>query len=225
MTAAAEPAPDRSWSRVPRGVLVGAALTTLIGVLALTSHQTTGRTHALTGSWAAGAAAGRSAVASHTVGMPIPVGNMPVKPVRILLDITGHPVPANERIALGNWITRTQNAQTHIMIQDGSRISQPLTGTTWATTAPTPRHPGTGMIWLRAGTRTGRNGALIHIGSQRTPELVAPQIRESGADGSPQTLASHNQLAASIARQIMITSRPAPPRPGEPLFAVDRVRT
>lgn len=153
------------------------------------------------------AAARPAARARSAVGMPIPAGNAPVQSIRIVLDVTGHRIPSRERKALARWIIETQNARTRLRIEDGPLLSAPITGMVWGETGRGPLAQGSGLRWLLAGARDGRDGALIEVGRSGSSRLIAPRVRESAVPASGSTLRIYRRVAADIARQIMVSSQ------------------
>lgn len=140
------------------------------------------------------------------VGMPIPTGDQAVRPIRIVLDVSRHPIPARERRALGEWIAQTQNVATRIRIEDHGRLSPPLTGQRWATSAAYDTTADTALAWLEHGVRHRRAGALVRIGATGSVR-EARDVRESDVPVSRTSLRIYRDLAADVARQIMVSSR------------------
>lgn len=148
-------------------------------------------------------------IRAKTVGMPLTVGDAPVKPIRIVLDLTRRrTVPSAERVPLGEWISHTQNASTRLRIEVGRELSQPLSGRVWARSGhgTMTLAPHAAIQWLKAGARSRTPGALIRLGATARPRVLGARLRESWVHVSPQILRVHHALAAAIARQIMITS-------------------
>ncbi len=142
-----------------------------------------------------------------SVGMPIPTGDAPVQPIRIVLAISHHQIPARERRVLGAWIERTQNSATRIRIEKDGRLSRPLTGAQWAATSATTTTRGDAMTWLERGVREHQAGALVRIGVSGDSRLLERDIRESEVPATRSVLRLHNKLASALAREIMITSQ------------------
>jgi hypothetical protein len=198
-------APRRSF-RIPTMVWLLAACA--IGIAALSGGQHSPTTPVspppviqAPGSGSPGASAPQS------VGMPIPTGNAPVRPIRIVLDVTTRPIPADERRALGIWIERTQNVATRIRVESRGRLSRPLTGSQWARSPATAMTRGDALIWLERGVRKHRAGALERLGVSGVSRMLMGDVRESDVPAPSSVLRVHNKLASVIAREIMITSQ------------------
>jgi len=142
-----------------------------------------------------------------SVGMPIPTGNAPVQPIRIVLDVSAHPIPGDERRALGVWIEQTQNIATRIRTENRGRLSLPLAGGQWTVSPATATTPEDALTWLDRGVREHRAGLLVRVGASGVSRVLKSDIRESTVSASSSVLRIHNTLASEIAREIMITSQ------------------
>ena len=147
------------------------------------------------------------ATGSLTVGMPIPTGDAPEQPIRIVLEISEHEIPTTERRTLGAWIERTQNSKTRIRIQDHGHLSHAVTGAELVQALPPAITSNSAIDWLKQGVREHRAGALVRIGDVGSSVMLARGIRETEVSARTAVLRVHHRLAAAIAREIMVTSQ------------------
>jgi hypothetical protein len=215
ITSTSRPAADarRAGGSGPRWWLAGLSL---LGVMALLvgggdQHRDHGGSGAARAS-AAGSAAASHALPTDAVGMPIPGGSAPVRPVRIVLSLRHGSLPRAERRALAEWIGTTQHSATRVRLAYGQTLSPPLDA---AALAHGPlriaRRAGTRRAaarWLQRGSAHRRAGAVLRIGDG--PPVTIPSLallRAVRVPALPSDRRIRRQLAARIARQIMVSAR------------------
>lgn len=142
------------------------------------------------------------------VDMPVPYGTEPVEPVRVLLVLGDSGFPARERVALAEWISRTQHTDTRVRLQRRERLSAPMSARDLLVppSLRTVSDRAAGR-WLEAGARQAVPGVALGIGAA-APAIAAPAYLRSAT--VPFTAADrfvHHKLASGVARQIMVTAR------------------
>lgn len=211
-------APSRGL-RIPRGLIVAA----LVGLLLVAvvdddsddRKAQSGQTQAQPeqgapspSSSSAGSALSLPSTSSNSaVGMPIPTGNAPVEPIRIVLSTTHLAVPSGELAELARWIRGTQHPATRVRILHDGRITQPLSADEVSLAAPLERQLGAAGRWLRRGARAGRRGVLVRLGAPAGGAPAGPGLRSVSITMTRAQMRTRRALAAEIARQIMVTSR------------------
>jgi hypothetical protein len=203
----AEPAP--SSRRLGQKVAVAAvAGLVLIGALLHGSHP---NPPALPTAPPAVAGAGPGPIASahhiiQTMGMPMPTGDRPVRPIDVVIDPTGQRFPASARRALAAWLHETQNPGTRVRLADGGRLSAPLTAATWRADPYPALSPGRPGPWLDHGVARHRAGALIRLGGVARTGVASRDVRLSVVQDDPTILGVRGELASHIARRVMVSA-------------------
>lgn len=153
-------------------------------------------------------AGGQAATGGRAVGMPIPTGTAPVRPVRIVLNTSGTALPGRERRVLARWIDDTQHSRTRVRILSDGRLTAPLDDTRLASpNAVKVTTNGSARSWLREGARVGTPGALLRLGSRPASRFPGPRLRIAKIPLGGPGRQVKRAIAAKIARQIMVTSR------------------
>ena len=144
--------------------------------------------------------------ADSAVGMPIPGGNAPVRPVRIVLAATARGLPLAEQRELARWVERTQHPDTRVRILRSGRITAPLTAGGLLERSRPTKAASLGRRWLRRGARERINGGLIRLNRPIGVPLVGARLRTAAIEVSGEREV-RRAIAAKIAREIMVSSR------------------
>lgn len=199
--AEAESSADRH--RFSSKYLLALLLIPLIGALDNNHHHTQ---HATTAAVPQSVPTGGVALIS-SVGMPIPGGNAPVEPVRIVIAASANALPLSEQRKLADWIATTQHERTRVRFERDNRVSAPLSAAGLQRPVTATQPLSVGATWLRSGARHRRYGARLAVGGAPHMQLTGVRLRSATIGVSDADHKTQNAVAAKLARQIMITSR------------------
>jgi hypothetical protein len=144
--------------------------------------------------------------ASHaSVGMPVPGGDAPVWPVRVVLEASAEQLPLTEQRELARWVADTQHRLTRIRIERDGALSAPLSASALETRITATGGAERKRTWLRRGARRGIPGALLAIDAA-SATLAGPHLRSASIILNDIDRRTQRAVAAKIARQIMISS-------------------
>lgn len=139
--------------------------------------------------------------------MPIPGGNAPVRPIRVVIN-TGGLLPSRERWVLADWISQTQHPRTRIRLSDAGRTTRPLTARTLRTPGTRRTRPvGVARAWLTQGAQTGASTGWITLGKTaptpfKSPRVLTPAVTVRAGDARVR-----QRIASAVARDVMTISR------------------